>query len=158
MPIYDLDQSASLVFYPDYWDRRVRNGSEEFDYQESVAPATAAAVAADVAAGKRRTYFAEEPVEGRGELRLVCAAGGLILFSSGHLHATAPNLSGRTRFSVDFRTVHIADLREDRGPKVVDAAGTGTSLTGFRQVDDFGQLPVELIERYRRKRELGRQS
>ena len=37
--------------------------------------------------------------------------GGLILFSAAQMHSTVPNTSGRTRFSIDFRTVHLGDVR-----------------------------------------------
>jgi len=32
-----------------------------------------------------------------------------------------PNASGRTRYSIDFRTVHLADAREGRGARLPEA-------------------------------------
>ena len=40
--------------------------------------------------------------------------GSALLFSAQHLHATVPNTSGRTRFSIDFRTVHREDIEGQR--------------------------------------------
>ena len=42
------------------------------------------------------------------------AAGGTIVFSAAQLHSTVPNTTDRTRFSIDFRTVNLDDLRERR--------------------------------------------
>ena len=44
------------------------------------------------------------------QVRVVPEAGGVMIFSGNQLHSTVPNTSGRTRFSIDFRTVNIDDV------------------------------------------------
>ena len=61
---------------------------------------------------------AEEPMELDPQIRVVCQVGGAYLFSAAHLHSTVPNTSSVTRFSIDFRTVHLDDvLEQSRGPQ-----------------------------------------
>ena len=45
----------------------------------------------------------------RRELRIAGnGAEKIVTFSGSHLHGTVPNRSGETRFSVDFRLMHIS--------------------------------------------------
>src|SRR2546425_2915183 len=55
----------------------------------------------------RKQPHAEEPLELDPQIRLIPPVGGLFMFSAAQMHSTVPNTSGRTRFSVDFRTIHI---------------------------------------------------
>jgi len=47
------------------------------------------------------------------------------------LHSTVPNFSGRTRFSIDFRTVHIDDVATFRGAHNIDSSCTGTCMNDY---------------------------
>jgi hypothetical protein len=69
--------------------------------------------------------------------------GDVTLFSAAQLHSTAPNTSGRTRFSLDFRTVSLADLRARAGAHNVDARAIGTTIGDFLRASDF--RPIEDI-------------
>jgi len=64
------------------------------------------------------------------------------------MHASIPNTSGRTRYSIDFRTVHQADVHENRGAPVVDVACTGTSLRDFAPLDDHPAFADEVVARF----------
>ena len=64
------------------------------------------------------------------------------------MHSSVPNTSGLTRFSVDFRSVHVDDLAARRGAPNVDSACTGTVLREFARARDFTPLPDELISPY----------
>ena len=68
--------------------------------------------------------------------------GDLVLFSASQLHATAPNTSDATRYSLDFRTVNIEDLRAGRGGPNIDCRARGSTLGDFLRVDDL--RPIEL--------------
>jgi len=81
---------------------------------------------------------------------VVCPAGGAIVFSGAHLHATIPNTSGRSRFSIDFRTVNLDDVLEGVGAANVDSECTGTTLRDFVRASDLAPLPEEVIEHYSR--------
>ena len=64
-----------------------------------------------------------------------------MMFSGNQLHSTVPNTSGQTRFSIDFRTVNIGDVRTRREAPNVDSECTGTSLRDFLRVRDFSGCP-----------------
>jgi hypothetical protein len=51
-----------------------------------------------------------------------------------------PNTSGRTRFSIDFRTVNIDDVVSRREAPNVDSECTGTSLRDFLRASDFERI------------------
>jgi hypothetical protein len=59
-----------------------------------------------------------------------------------------PNTSGRTRISVDFRTVHRADVEAGRGSPNVDSHCTGTTLRDYLRMSDLERLPAAVIEPY----------
>ena len=147
MPVYDIEPDNAMAFHLRYWDRPILNGSRDYNYAEwnRVSRVTAAA---HVKSDTRRQPKPEEPVELDPQVRLIARAGGLILFSGAHLHSTVPNTSGYTRFSIDFRTVNIADARERRGARNVDSACTGTTMGDYLRVTDLAHVPGDLIEAY----------
>jgi hypothetical protein len=57
-----------------------------------------------------------------------------LLFSGNQLHASILNTSGRARFSVDFRTVDVADLMTGRGAPLLDVHCTGAAIRDFINV------------------------
>ena len=59
-----------------------------------------------------------------------------------------PNESGRTRFSIDFRTVNQDDAIKETGAINVDSACTGTTMGDYLRCTDLRHFPPELIERY----------
>ena len=79
------------------------------------------------------------------QLRLLCDVGGTILFSAAQMHSTVDNTSGRTRFSIDFRTVHRDDVLARRGANNIDSDCTGTTLRDYLRGTDFARLPEEVV-------------
>ncbi len=73
------------------------------------------------------------------------------MFSAAQLHSTVPNTSGRTRFSVDFRTVHLDDVTAGTGAPNVDSACTGTTMGDYLRATDLTDIAGDLIERYERE-------
>jgi hypothetical protein len=88
---------------------------------------------------------AEEPVELEPDTRFLTGIGGLTMFSAAQLHSTVPNTSSVTRYSIDFRTVHLGDVQARRGAPNVDAACTGTTLDDYRQGKNLSHIPAETI-------------
>ena len=82
-------------------------------------------------------------------MRVVTPVGGFLIFSAAQLHSTVPNTTDRTRYSIDFRTVNLDDLLEDRAAPNVDSACTGTNLGDFMRASDLEPLAEDVIERYR---------
>jgi hypothetical protein len=82
------------------------------------------------------------------QIRLICPPGGIILFSGAQMHSSVPNTSGVTRFSIDFRTVHLDDAIAYHGAPNVDAACTGTTMNDYLRVSDLAHMPTDIIEDY----------
>jgi hypothetical protein len=147
LPIYPIEPESSVAFFPRYWTRGVANGSHQFNYYEW--NATGRKVAArQIKQDSRKQPKAEEALELDPQIRIVTRPGGLLLFSGASLHATVPNTSGRTRFSIDFRTVHYDDVVGKRGAPNVDSHSTGTSLRDFIRGTDSARLPDDVVALY----------
>jgi hypothetical protein len=82
------------------------------------------------------------------QLRIVCGRGDMILFSAAQMHSTVPNTAGFTRYSIDFRTVNLDDLKVRAGAPNLDSACTGTSLRDFMRGTDLARLPEDLVAQY----------
>ncbi len=147
MPIYEIESESSMAFHPRYWTDPVRNGSAEFNYYEYNSDGRKNA-AQHIKSDTRKQPKPEAPLELDPQFRLVCPPGGVLLFSGAQLHSTVPNVSGRTRFSIDFRSVHLDDLVAERGAPNIDSAAQGTSLRDFVRGTDRTRLPDEVIARY----------
>jgi hypothetical protein len=147
IPIYDFESESSMAFHPHYWDKGLSNGSEEFNYYEYNAVGRAQA-SQHIGKDTRKQPGPREAVEPGPEIRVVCPVGGIIGFSGAQMHSTVPNTSGRTRFSIDFRTVNMADLIAGRSAPNVDTYCEGTSLRDFRRGRDAAPMPDEIVARY----------
>jgi hypothetical protein len=142
VPVFPVLGDNVMSMFTDYFDKPVKNGSNAYDYDEWVAehrPAAAGKTAKD----DRPHPLPLEEFDSRGEIRIAGSAGDVMMFSSNHLHASAPNTSGVTRFSYDLRTINIDDVRAGRGPRNVDSGATGTTLGDFLRVSDLAPLDAD---------------
>jgi hypothetical protein len=64
------------------------------------------------------------------------------------MHSSVPNDSGRTRFSIDFRTVHFGDVLDRNGAPNIDSECTGTSMGDYLRVSDLSHIPEEVCRSY----------
>jgi hypothetical protein len=147
MPIYPLNSENCMAFHPRYWMQPVKNGSSQYDYerwnQESRHNA-----AQHIKTDTRVQPKPEEPIELDPQLRLVCPVGGVFLFSAAHLHSTVPNTSDQTRYSIDFRTIHLDDVWARTGAPNIDSACTGTTMRDYLRGTDFSHVPNEAVALY----------
>ena len=148
MPIYPITAQNCMAFHPKYFDTAVENTSSGYNYYEWNVKHRGAQITEYLNHDPRPLPAPKGPIDCSSDIRLVCPVGGLILFSGAHLHSSVPNDSGKTRFSLDFRTADIDDLRHGRGATNVDSACSGTVLNEFRRVSDFSDMPVEVIDQY----------
>jgi len=139
MPVFAVIADRAMSFFPDYWAKAVPNSSAEFDYSEWCRVGRRMATG-QVTADTRKHPLPLAPVETASELRIAGTKGDVILFSAAHLHSTAPNRSGQTRFSIDFRTISAGDLRQSRGAPLIDGKATGSTLGDFLRASDFAPL------------------
>ena len=64
------------------------------------------------------------------------------------MHSSVPNTSGVTRFSIDFRTVHLDDVVERNGAPNINSACTGTVMHDFMRGTNLTRLPEEIVATY----------
>ncbi len=147
LPVFDLAPESTMSIYPSYWNTAIKNSSEDFNYDEWCTIGRQMAVN-QVGADSRKHPLPLEEVSNITETRFVLASGEVMLFSASQLHATAPNTSGKTRFSIDFRTVNTDDLSKKNGSQNIDNKATGTTLGDFISSVDFKTLDKSFIEQY----------
>jgi hypothetical protein len=147
LPIYPISADNGLAFHPRYWYTPIKNSSRSYNY--AVWNATSRKEAAKhVKSDTRVQPKPEEDIELDPQIRPICEPGGLIIFSAAQMHSSVPNTSGRTRFSIDFRTVHIGDAIEERGAPNIDSECTGTTMGDYLRISDLAHVPDEVIEAY----------
>jgi hypothetical protein len=147
LPIFPISEDNGLAFHPKYHHNPVKNSSRVYNYAEWNATSRKIA-ATQIGVDTRVQPKPEEEVELHPQVRPIPAPGGIILFSGAQLHSSVPNTSGRTRFSIDLRTVHLGDVAGRRGARNVDSACTGTTMGDYLRISDLAHVPAELIEAY----------
>lgn len=129
MPLHDVSDREAFCFYPRYLEKPVKNSSAFFNYDEWIK---------DVGFGRSQAAdgaFYPGPIDWtpkeNEDVGFSLSAGELVLFSAAHLHRTLENVSGLTRLSIDFRTVHLKDEKDGIGALNVDNKSTGSSLVDY---------------------------
>ena len=148
IPIYEIESDNAMAFHPRYWSRPVRNTSNEYNYYQWNQLHRGDHVAQYLTEDPRPLPRPSEAFEREPEVRLVCPVGGIILFAAAQMHSSVPNTSGRTRFSIDFRTVHLDDVVAKGGAPNLDNASTGTVMRDYLRATDFSRLPEEIVALY----------
>ena len=144
LPVFAVRDDNCMRFDLRNFDRAVTNTSGDFDYyRNNMARLRTAAQISDERQ-VRPAALNYTPVD---ELVVVPAPGAVMLFSGAQLHSSIPNRSGRARFSVDFRTVDVADLFAGRGAPLVDADCAGTAIRDFRRVADDAPFDEDTVTR-----------
>jgi len=147
IPVYDITRENTVAFHPRYWTQPVRNGSREYNYEiwnrESRKEA-----AKHIKSDTRKQPKAEEPIEPDPQIRFVAPAGSILLFSAAQMHSSVPNTSGRTRVSIDFRTVHLDDVVAHRGAPNIDSECTGTTMRDYLRGTDMAHVSEEICLEY----------
>jgi hypothetical protein len=147
IPIYEIESGRSMAFHPRYWSQGVKNGSSGYNYGEWTKTSRFQA-AQHVKVDTRVQPKPEEPMELDPQVRVITPMGGVLLFSAAQMHSTVPNRTGRTRFSIDFRTVHLADVESFRGAPNVDSACTGTTMADYLRASDLTHISADLVAKY----------
>jgi hypothetical protein len=147
MPIYPIVSENAMAIHPRYWSQGVRNGSVEYNYAEWNRTSRQNA-AQFIKHDTRKQPKPEEPMELNPQIRVIAPPGGVFLFSAAQMHSSVPNISGRTRFSIDFRTVNIDDVIAHRGAPNVDSQCTGTTMGDYLRGTDLAHVPKELFSGY----------
>jgi hypothetical protein len=149
MPVYPLASDNGMAFHTEYWDQALANSSAGYDYQEWNRTSRFDA-AKHIGVDTREQPRPLEPLRPGRDIRLIPPPGGIVVFSAAQLHSSVPNTSDRTRFSIDFRTVNVNDVRAFAGARNVDSRCSGSTMEDYLRCTDGSQLPRLLREPYDR--------
>jgi hypothetical protein len=147
LPIFPMASESSMAFHPRYWNEAVKNGSSNFNYYAWNSTGRADA-AKHIKSDTRVQPKPEEPMELDPQVRVISEPGGNLIFSAASMHSTVPNTSGRTRFSIDFRTVNLDDVVARREAPNFDSECTGTTLRDFLRVSDLQRIDEDVALAY----------
>jgi hypothetical protein len=129
IPLHDVIPDETFEFYPDEFERVALNDSECFDFDTWVQDGQSRRIGwQDSQTGRTARYPQLLSTPAGRVIPVACSAGDILLFSGQHLHQTRLNQTGKTRFSIDFRTVHLDDHAHGRTAPNVDNRSTGSSL------------------------------
>jgi hypothetical protein len=142
LPVFPVRSDNSMRFHVPSFDRAVPNSSDRFDYYRNNAARQTTAAQVDRESQVRPAALDFHPAD---ELVVLPAPGAILLFSGAQLHASIPNTSGRSRYSIDFRTVDVPDLKAGRGAPLVDVYCTGTAIRDFHNVADGHPFDEETV-------------
>lgn len=147
LPMFPLRHDNCMAFHPQHWSQPLANTSREYNYQEWNRTSRFQA-AAQIGEDTRKQPRATVPVAADPQVRLLPPVGGVIIFSAAQLHSTVPNTSGRTRYSIDFRTVNLGDVRSQAGAPNIDSFCTGSTMHDYLRCTDLTHLPAEAVAPY----------
>ena len=133
--------------HPMHWQQPLPNSSAGYNYQNWNATSRFNA-AQHIGVDSRVQPKATAPVQTEPDIRFVTPPGAILLLSAAQLHSSIENLTGKTRFSIDFRTLHLGDARALRGAVNQDSSCTGTAMSDFLRVSDLAHLPDDVLQRY----------
>jgi hypothetical protein len=142
LPVFEVREDNAMRFDLRKFDQGVSNNSEGFDYYQNN---TARLSTASQISSEQQIRPAALNHASTHDLTVIPPPGAVMLFSGAQLHASIPNTSGTARFSVDFRTVDVADLFAGCGAPLVDAYCTGTSIRDFCRVSDGAPFDEESV-------------
>jgi hypothetical protein len=133
IPLHDLGEDETFVFYPERFRVAVPNDSEVFDYDEWVRNGWSLKIGWQDPEASRRARYPSVTADWNGgePLGFSCRCAENLLFSGAQFHRTLPQAFGRTRYSVDFRLVHLADHASGFGAPNVDNRSRGTALVDY---------------------------
>ena len=131
--MHDIPAEQTFVVYPDWLARPIANTSERFDYGPWSRDARDLKIGwQDREAGREVHYSGTTgEFEPGTVVPLAARRGDTVMFSGAHLHQTRPHSAGHTRFSLDFRMVHLDDHALGRGPSNVDNRSRGPATDEY---------------------------
>lgn len=110
LPLYPMSAGQSMLIWPEAFDSPIANDSAKWDFDCFRADETGTYPLLPTAAKQPRS----------GGVPMVLQPGQLLAFSAAHLHGSVSDASGRTRFSLDSRTVWDVDRMKRRGAPNLD--------------------------------------
>lgn len=126
--LHDIPKERSFSFFSSYFAKKVENTSFSFKYDDWINQVGWQNTRGQVNFDYPHILKDLDPQDRKS---FSCKAGEIILFSSAHLHQTNRNDTEITRFSLDFRTVHLGDHHAGKGALNVDNESSPDALRDY---------------------------
>lgn len=140
LPLYPISPARTIAFFPEHWAEPLANDSGDWDL-EAVRAEVRAARAQGRAPEIRNTPDPLVAPPPSRALPVVIEPGDLLIFSGAHVHASVPNDSGATRFSLELRSIDLPDAAAGVGAPNIDGAAPHIAWHWFRRLDSGACLP-----------------
>ena len=136
-PINSLDKSNTLIFYPDYFNKPIKNTTSSWDL--------------DVYLKKRRLgefdypsapQLLEDLQANTKTIRVDIEPGEILCFSGSHLHSSSKENSDISRFSYEIRTVSQSDIDNNLKAPNVDCELNRQYPKIFKHIDHNQTLEI----------------
>jgi hypothetical protein len=128
MALHDVTPAQSFTFYPSLFTRPVANTSQGFSYATWMEKRGWQGAKSDAAV--EYPVVLEQPQD-TAAFSFTASAGDMIVFSAAQLHQTVKNSSGITRYSLDFRAVHLGDHKAGLGAPNADNGSQPEALKDY---------------------------
>ena len=132
-PIYPLTSDRTIAIYPTYWQQAIANNTHSWSFRDFLASRAQTKTERAVAYPSAPSPTAK--VDESAVIKLLMEPGDVLNFASAQLHASVPNSSDATRYSVEMRTVHLADLRANRQAPNLDNAAIEPMYSWFKNIE-----------------------
>ncbi len=133
IPLHDVEEEETFVFYPDYFDKPVANNSEVFDYDQWVKDGPELKIGWQNPNSGTTAIYPRSDVHfhGGNASGFSCNKASQLLFSGSHYHKTLPLKNDKTRFSIDVRFVHLDDIHQKIEAPNADNRSQGSTLKDY---------------------------
>jgi len=140
-PLYELEEERTIGLYPDYWQNPIANNTDTWCFEDFLKQRV------DTGHEHAGSYASApsllETVDESGVVKVMLEPGDIVSFASAHLHASVPNTTKSTRFSVEMRSINKDDLVNNRAAPNVDNAATTPMYQWFRNILSKEKLSPE---------------
>jgi len=133
IPLHDVQEEETFAIYPECLSRPLPNDSEIFDYDAWVSRDWKLKIGwQEQASGRTAGYpqLLDNPELG-AELGFSAKQAENLLFAGAHFHSTRKQATGQTRFSLDFRVLHLRDHTAGLAAPSVDNRSRGSALRDY---------------------------
>ncbi len=144
-PIFPMLAENGMMTFLEKFHQAVPNDSAKYDYVEWNKKHRFA-TSENIKSDSRPLPGSTVPIDKKNALTVVTEVGAFLMFSGHQLHASVENHSGKTRFSIDFRTVSLSDTTSKSGAPIEDVACTNSSIRDFIRTSDFTSFPENVAK------------
>ena len=148
MPVFPVEPEVTMPLYPSYFNREIKNSSNDFDLKRWIEVERPEAIK-QTTAENRKHPLPQEEIDPAAEVLIAGDRGDILILSARHLHASKPNKGDTIRFSIDFRIYSEYDLFNGKGPDRLDDQSTNKAcgLNDIFRASDFSHCkPIEHID------------